>query len=417
MTRTTTGPDWLEARTHAALDRVRRARESHVYPFFREFERGGLRTTVGGHPIVNFSSNDYLGLTTHPAVLAAGHAAVDRYALGLSSSRLQANTIEHAALERRLAAFFGFERALITTTGYQAVVSAITALADQDVALVLDSLAHASILDAASAAAGVPGRGAQLRFFNHNSPRSLERVLSTLERPRAIVAVEGLYSLDGDLGSLAEIADVCERRDAALLVDDAHGSGTLGDHGRGTLEHLGLEGRVPLVVTTFSKAFGGIGGVILGSADVIDFVQHTARAFLFSAALPVPVVAAAGVILDMLEADGPALVGELQRKARYLRGRLTDAGFDLGASVAHVMPVMVRDESAVFALHQMLYRRGLYLVPITYPAVKRGEERLRLNVTRGHSDDDLEALVDALVDSYAEVGAGRSSRAENSPFS
>ena len=275
------------------------------------------------------------------------------------------------------------------------MVSVLTALADQDVTLALDSLAHASILDGAFLAAGVPGRGAEVRFFNHNSPRSLERVLATRDR-RAIVVAEA-SSLDGDVGCLEALVEVCERHAAVLLVDDAHGSGTLGAHGRGSLEHLGVEGRVPVVVTTFSKTFGGVGGVILGRADVIEFVKHVARAFLFSASLPVPVVAAADAILGRLELEGPRLVAELQRKSTYLRGRLTSVGVNLGTSQAHVMPVLVRDEPSAFALHFALYERGFYLVPMTSPAVKRGQERLRLNVTNGHTYAELDALVNALA--------------------
>jgi glycine C-acetyltransferase len=390
---------WIDDKAHNELARIREARDMGVYPFFRPFESGGIRTSVDGHAFVNFSSNDYLGLTTHPKVIAAAHAALDKYACGLSSSRVQATTIEHVKLEERLARFFGFEKALITTTGYQAMVGTIMSLADKDTTLVLDNLSHACILDGTFLAAGIPGRQAEVRFFNHNSARSLERVLKTRERKNALVLVEGIYSLDGDMGKLTEIVEVCERNDAVLVVDDAHGSGTLGAHGRGALEHLGLEGRVPVVVSTFSKVFGGIGGIILGRSDVVDLIKHTARSFVFSATLPVPVVAAASTILDMLEGpEGKALVAELHEKAAFMRGELLRRGFDLGTSNTHIMPVMVRDEKKVLLMHQMLYGAGIYLVPITYPGVKKGEERLRLNVTRGHTYAELQKCLDTLTD-------------------
>lgn len=387
---------WIDDKAHAELARVREAREAGVYPFFRPFATGGLRTSVDGHAFVNFSSNDYLGLTTHPRVLAAAHEAVDRFACGLSSSRVQATTTAHVELEGRLAKYFGFEKALITTTGYQAMVGVIMALSDKDTTLILDNLAHACILDGTFMAAGQPGKQPEVRFFNHNSARSLERILTTRARPNALVLVEGIYSLDGDKGKLREIQEVCARHGAVLVVDDAHGSGTLGAHGRGVLEDLSLEGQVPVVVSTFSKVFGGIGGVILGSTEVVELVQHVARSFVFSATLPVPIVAAAATVLTMLEENGPALVAELHDNAAYMRRELLARGFDLGHSDTHIMPVMVRDERKAMLLHHMLYDRGIYMIPITYPGVKQGEERMRLNVTRGHTRAELDHCLGAL---------------------
>ena len=196
----------------------------------------------------------------------------------------------------------------------------------------------------------------------------------------------------------AVIFEVCDRHGAVLVVDDAHGSGTLGTHGRGVLEDLDLEGRAPVVVSTFSKVFGGIGGIILASEEVIDLIKHTARSFVFSATLPVPIVAAASTILTMLENEGPALVAELHEKAQWLRARLVERGFDLGTSNTHIMPVMVKDERKAMMLHHMLFEQGLHMVPITYPGVKPGEERLRVNVTRGHTWDELQHAVDVLTE-------------------
>ncbi|MEZ4409155.1 MAG: aminotransferase class I/II-fold pyridoxal phosphate-dependent enzyme [Polyangiales bacterium] len=213
-----------------------------------------------------------------------------------------------------------------------------------------------------------------------------------------MVLVEGDLLLDGDKETLREIVEVCDRYGAALVVDDAHGSGTLGTHGRGILEDLGLEGRAPVVISTFSKVFGGIGGIILGSSDVVEHIQHTARSFVFSATLPVPIVAAAAEILTMLEEDGPALVAELHANAAYMRGQLTARGFDLGKSDTHIMPVMVRDERKAMMLHHLLYDRGVHMVPITYPGVKNGEERLRVNVTRGHTREEMDLALDALTE-------------------
>jgi glycine C-acetyltransferase len=184
-----------------------------------------------------------------------------------------------------------------------------------------------------------------------------------------------------------------------LLCDDAHGTGTLGTRGTGLVEATGMQGRVPVVISTFSKTFGGIGGILLGSADTVDFVKHTARSFCFSASLPVPVVAAAAAILDILEEEGPALVAELHEKAAYMRKSLIDLGFDLGKSDTHIMPVMCRDFRKALFMHISLLEQGVMMVPITYPGVKPGEERLRLNVTRGHSREDMDKALD-LLDRY-----------------
>lgn len=393
---------WIDEKAHNELARIRKAREKQLYPFFREFEKGGLHTSVGGREIINFSSNDYLGLTNHPRVKEAARNAVDKYACGLSSSRVQATTTEHVELERRLAKWFGFERCLVFTTGYQAMVGTIAALADKDTTLILDSYSHACILDGTFLAAGVPGRAPEVRFFNHNSARSLERILKSRERKNAIVLIEGVYSLDGDKAPLQEIVDICAKYDAFVVLDDAHGTGTLGKNGHGILEETGLEGKVPVVVSTFSKTFGGIGGILLGTGEVVEYIQNTARSFLFSASLPVPIVAAASTILDMMEDEGPKLVAELHQKSEYFRGKLIEAGFDLGASNTHIMPVYCRDERKTLFMHTALFECGVLMVPIVYPGVKVGEERLRVNITRGHTQEDMDTALE-LLKSYGEA--------------
>jgi 8-amino-7-oxononanoate synthase len=397
------GGSWALAKARSnELDRMRRAKGDQVYPFFREFETGGLHTEIAGRPVTNFSSNDYLGLTTHPKVKEAAKRAVDKYACGLSSSRPQATTVEHVELEKRFARWLGFDACLLFTTGYQAMLGTLVALADKDTTLALDAYSHACILDGAFLAAGVPKNGPEIRFFNHNSAKSLERILTTRERKNALVVVEGVYSLDGDTAKLDEFVALCDRHDALLVVDDAHGSGTMGARGRGTIEAQGLEGRVPIVVSTLSKTFGGIGGLLFGPDEIVEHVKHSARSFLFSASLPVPVVAAASTILDMVESDGEKLVTELQQKARYFRGKLIEAGFDLGASNTHIMPIMCREERKTLFMHVALLECGVHMVPLVYPSVKYGEERLRVNVTRGHTQEDLDRAL-ALLKEYGEA--------------
>ena len=388
---------WVTEKAKKGLERIREAQDKQVSPHFKPFESGGLHTTIDGKPIVNFSSNDYLGLTTHPKVKEASIEAVKKFSCGLSSSRVQATTTAHVELEERLADWFGYEACLIFTTGYQAMVGTIMSLADKDTTLVLDNLAHACILDGTFLAAGVPRSGSEIRFFNHNSARSLRRALSKRERKNALVAIEGIYSLDGDEANILELLDAAEEDpNAVMLVDDAHGTGTLGMHGKGIHEKYDIASRVPILVSTFSKTFGGIGGLLLGSKDVVEHVKHQARSFLFSASLPVPVVAAAATILDMLEESGPQLVAELHEKAAYMRKSLTEIGFDLGKSDTHIMPVMCREERKALFTHVAMLESGVMMVPITYPGVQKGEERLRLNVTRGHTREDMDQALDLL---------------------
>jgi 8-amino-7-oxononanoate synthase len=393
---------WIREKAHAELSRVRKARETQTYPFFHEFETGGLHPQIAGKPVTNFSSNDYLGLTSHPRVKAAASQAVDRYACGLSSSRPQATTVEHVELEKRMANWLGFESCLLFTTGYQAMLGTLAALADKDTTLALDAYSHACILDGAFLAAGVPKNGPEIRFFNHNSAKSLERVLTSRERKNALVVVEGVYSLDGDTANLPEIVALCDRHNAPLIVDDAHGTGTMGVHGRGTLEAMGLEGRVPIVISTLSKTFGGIGGLLFGPGEVVEHVKHAARSFLFSASLPVPIVAAASTILEMIEDEGKELVGELHQKADYFRSKLTSSGFDLGVSKTHIMPIMCREERKTLFMHVAMLECGVLMVPLTYPSVKYGEERLRVNVTRGHTQEHLDRALELLKE-YGEA--------------
>ncbi|MEM6962409.1 MAG: pyridoxal phosphate-dependent aminotransferase family protein [Myxococcota bacterium] len=388
---------WIRAKAKREIARIEEAKSQQVYPYFRAFETGGLHTRIEGKPVVNFSSNDYLGLTNHPKVKEAARKAVDEFACGLSSSRVQATTTAHVELEQRLADWFGFESCLVFTTGYQAMLGAVMALADKDTTLILDNLSHACMLDGTFLAAGTPLRQPEVRFFNHNSARSLARCLKTRERTNALVMVEGIYSLDGDEANLEEFVNVVKDfENTVILCDDAHGTGTLGKGGRGIIEKYGLEGEVPVVVSTFSKTFGGIGGILLGERDVIDHVKHYARSFLFSASLPVPIVAAAGTILTMLEDEGEAMVAELHEKTAYMRRGLDEIGFDTGKSNTHIMPLMCRDERKTLFMHIGLLESGILMIPITYPGVKRGEERLRLNVTRGHSREDMDRALEAL---------------------
>lgn len=378
------------------LTRSRKAKAAGFYPYFREFESGGVKTTVKGRPIINFSSNDYLGLTMDPRVREAAKQAVDRYGIGLGSSRLQATTVAHIEFEKKLAEWMDVEAVLVTTTGYQAVVSSISTLIERDCTILIDALSHASIIDGTFLANGFPKRNTDVRLFRHNDATHLRKLLETLKTPHAAIVAESVYSLDGDLGPMREIADLAEEFDAMTFIDDAHGTGTIGKTGRGCVEYFGLKDRFDVVISTFSKSLGSIGGFIMTTKDIVEYMHHNARPFVFSASLPVPVLAAASKIVDIIRTD-PEPLAKLNRNKERMRTGLKERGFNLGQSESHIMPVMTYDEESTFIFSQTLFDAGFYLVPIVYPAVKKGVERMRCNITAGHSDEDIDRLLDTLV--------------------
>ncbi len=341
-------------------------REKQVYPYFREFERGGLHTQIGGKPIINFSSNDYLGPDQPPEGEGGGQAGGRRVTrCGLSSSRPQATTPEHVELEQRLAQVGGLREVPALHDGLPGDARhASSSLADKDTTLVLDAYSHACILDGTFLAAGVPKNGPEVRFFNHNSAKSLERILTTRERKNALVVVEGVYSLDGDTANLARVRrDLRRATTPALVVDDAHGSGhAWASHGRGTLEAMGLEGKVPIVVSTLSKTFGGIGGLLFGSGEVVESRQaHRAE-------LPLQRVAPGAHRRRGVAPSSTCSrrTGDEARRRAPPEGASTSAasssrpGFDLGASNTHIMPVMCREERKTLFMHVALLECGVH---------------------------------------------------------
>ncbi|MBI4700267.1 MAG: pyridoxal phosphate-dependent aminotransferase family protein, partial [Deltaproteobacteria bacterium] len=283
---------WLHERTTELLQRIDEAKKNKVFPFFRPFENIGPRVKIGRGSYVNFTSNDYLGLSQDPRLVRAATAAVERYGTGLGSARPQATSDRHEALEARLAQWFGYQACAVFTSGYQAMVGLLATFPDDDTTLALDKLSHACIIDGANLALG-QHPDLELRFFKHNSAAALRRVLASSEKKNKLVVVEGLYSVDGDLSPLGDLLAVCRELGAAIVVDDAHGIGTIGPTGRGTAEKHGVLGQVDVLFGTFSKSFGGVGGFVLADRELIDFLKLSARSFVYSASLPVAQIAAA----------------------------------------------------------------------------------------------------------------------------
>jgi len=283
---------WLHDSTIDLLSKVEELREAKAYPFFRPLENVGARVKVGTGSYVNFASNDYLGLSLDPRVVAAGIQGVRRYGTGLGSARPQATSVRHEELERRLAAWLGYEACMVYTTGYQSMVGILAAFMDDDVTLVLDRLAHACIMDGMLLSRGEHPE-MEVRFFKHNNLKSLRKCLQTSEHAKKMIVVEGYYSVDGDMAPIPEILELCREFGAVLVVDDAHGLGALGETGRGVAEVFGVQDKIDILVGTFSKSFGGIGGFVCADQPIIDYLMLKARSFMFSASLPVGQVDAA----------------------------------------------------------------------------------------------------------------------------
>lgn len=378
---------------------IEEARRQKLYLFFRTTTGASTNhieavTLETGRPLemVMMASNNYLGLTTHPEVTERTKAAIDKWGVGMAGPcTLNGNTTLHQEFEARLAAFKHCEAAMLFPSGYSANVGLITALLGKEDWFIGDELNHASLID------GARYSKAQRLVFRHSDVADLERCLREVEsKPgQKLVAVDGVYSMDGDIAPLRPIVDLCQRYRALLLVDDAHGTGAVGLHGRGSLEYCGVEGEVEIVMGTFSKAFGCYGGFIAGSKKLVNWLRHFARAGMFTAAVSPMVVAACLAGLDVIEGH-PELVAKLHENASLVRARLGAMGFELGGKDAPIIAIYVRNRDKAYGVVKEAYERGLFLSLVEYPAVPPGTERIRLTVMATHTPPDIEFAMDLL---------------------
>ncbi|MBE7466587.1 MAG: 8-amino-7-oxononanoate synthase [Planctomycetes bacterium] len=370
-------------------------RDAGLQRRLRVAEGSGTRVRVDGRELVSFASNDYLGLSTHPDVLAAAHAALDRSGAGATASRLICGTkSEHAELEADLARFKRSEGALVFASGYQAALAALVALGsgeeDPPPVLLLDRLCHASLLDGAKLS------GARVRTFKHNDAADLERLLRAEAGPPALAVVESLYSMDGDVAPLRDLYAAVQRHGAWLLVDEAHATGVLGPLGRGALAEV-FEGEWPgdvLSLGTLSKALGSQGGFLCGPKIALESIVHAGRAFVFSTGLAPAPAAAARVALGLLKDDARRL--RLLEASENLRRRLRADGWEILGGPGPILPIRVGDEADAVALAERLWSQGFWVPAVRYPTVKRGQARLRLSLSAAHTPDEIQALLTAL---------------------
>jgi len=348
----------------------------------------GPVVTMAGRPIVNFSSNDYLGLAADPRVIAAAVGTTERYGAGAGSARLICgNQSPHAALEEALARFKGTEAALAFSTGYAAAVGTISALVGQNDVIILDKLCHASLVDGARLS------GATIRVFPHNHLEKLERLLSwareNFAKSNVLVVTESVFSMDGDTAPLREIADLKDRYDAWLMVDEAHGTGVLGPDGRGLASELGVAHRVDIQMGTLGKALGSAGGAICGSRALIDFLVNRARSFIFSTAPGAASAAAATEAIRLLESGEAApLIERLWSNLERFSPRKRPA--------SAIVPHLVGDEAAAISRSESLREQGFLVPAVRYPTVARGQARLRITISAAHSPEQVDSLRAAL---------------------
>ena len=359
----------------------------------------GAEIEVGGRKVLNFCANNYLGLSDHPALLAAARATLDDRGYGLSSVRFICGTQDrHRELERRLAAFFGFEDAILFSSCFDANGGVFEALLGEQDAVVSDSLNHASIID------GIRLAKARRFRYAHADLADLEaKLVEAADARLRMVVTDGVFSMDGDLARLDEICAIAERHRALVLVDDSHASGFVGRTGRGTPEHFGVQGRVDIMTSTLGKALGGAaGGFVAGRQAVVDLLRQRARPYLFSNTVAPPIVGASLAALDLLEGS-TELRDRLMENARRFREGMTAAGFQLRPGFHPIAPIMLGDARLAVDFARDLLDEGIYVVGFSFPVVPKGEARIRVQLSAAHTPE----MVDRAVAAFVKVGRKR----------
>jgi glycine C-acetyltransferase len=355
--------------------------------------------TIDHRHVVNLSSNNYLGLTTHPRLRDAARDALDRLGVGSGSVRTIAGTMAiHMELEQRLAAFKNTEAVVVFQSGFAANAGTVAAVLSKDDVVVSDELNHASIID------GCRLSRAAIKVFPHKDVDAARRVLQELPAAqRKLLITDGVFSMDGDLGALPGLCALAEEFGCIMMVDDAHASGVFGRNGRGTIDHFDMHGRVDIQVGTLSKAVGALGGYVAGSRALIDFLYHRARPFLFSTSHPPAVAAACLAAIDVLEQE-PQIIERLWENTRFFKAGLQALGFNTGLSESPITPVIAGDGALAMKLSDRLFEEGVFAQGIAFPTVARDKARVRTIVTATHSRDELQFALDVFAKVGRELG-------------
>ena len=355
----------------------------------------GAWTVVDGRRVLNMCSNNYLGFADDPRLKQAAIRAVEEYGVGPAAVRSIAGTMTiHQELERKLAEFKHTEDAISFQSGFCANLATIPALVGKEGVIFTDELNHASIID------GCRLTKAQRVIYPHRDVDALAKALEEhKDAPKKLIVTDGVFSMDGDLAPLPGIVEAAEKYDALVMVDDAHGEGVLGSHGRGIVDHFGLHGRVDIEVGTLSKAFGVVGGYVAGKREIVEYLRQRGRPFLFSSATtPADVAACIAAVDILMESDEP--VKRLWDNARYFKSKMADLGFDTGHSETPITPIMLGEAKTAWEFSKRLFEEDIFAQAIAYPTVPKGKARIRVMISAVHTKDDL----DFAIDKFAKVG-------------
>lgn len=393
--------DGFQWKLDAMWERTETAKEAGIYYYFQPVdELDGPWVHTEGRRKLMFATYSYLGLINHPRVVAAAKAAVDKYGSGTHGVRILGGTLDlHTKVERRIADFMGREDAIVYPTGYVTNLATVSTLVGRGDWVISDKWNHASIVDGCILARG------EFKRFRHNDMADLERVLAKAPADVGkLVVADAVFSMDGDIFDLPAAVALCQQYNARLMIDEAHSLGVLGATGRGIEEHFGMPGTIDLKMGTLSKTIPGIGGYIAGDAKLINFLRHTARGFVFSAALPPAVAGAILEAFDVIEDEGVARNQILSRNVTHFIGGLQAAGFDTGVTVTPIVPIMVGDEERALIMTKYCQDNGVFVLPVLPPAVQEGAARLRANVTAAHSVEDIDFALEVFMGAGKLVG-------------
>jgi len=382
------------------LSEARVAIDQGLYPFFLPLEETeGTEVVINGRRLIMLGSNNYLGLTTHPKVKEAAINAIKKYGTSCTGSRFMNGTLAlHRELEERLAEFLNKEACIVFSTGYQTNVGTISALIGKDDIAITDKEDHASIIDGCKMSYG------KMLRFKHNDMEDLEKVLKSCpDDAGKLVIVDGIFSMAGDIAPLPEIVKLCKKYNARLMVDDAHSIGVLGDHGRGTANYFGLDNEVDLIMGTFSKSFASLGGFIAGDEEVIFYIKHNARSFIFSASMSPANTAAALAALEVMQEE-PERIDRLWKIANRMREGLKSLGFDIGNSCTPIIPIYIRDKWKTLEMWKELFELGVYCNPVLPPGVPPNQSLLRTSYMATHTEEQIDRALEIFEKAGKRVG-------------